>query len=373
MKFQAATHHPVQTLVVHHEDETSQLSHSSGEVPSSTSKNGDLPKATGSLGRKSSCHKGSPPLKECHGSHDKDSHSSSSKHQDKSHKDKEDSKSPHKHMASPVQRSSTVWAEKEPWLKEPPMIFHTSSRSHHLSQFDEQLSFSCLTSASTPSKTTGGPCPPSVFSDSRCSMTPFETGLGGSFSIPGSIGICCGSLTPATSVSRLQPITSSGWHEAMPLSPLTLQGLDPLNVEQTAGIYQLATECQTLGSELAKWFQTLCGLEASHHTAAQATAHEIVLSGCQAHSTAYGVAASTQQAEPWELTLHRLCEEANKAWKGANDVIFSHLLKYDSELANFLNSAEEALRNKCDEIWGCVQSLVEATNCSPQTGLSLAL
>ena len=43
----------------------------------------------------------------------------------------------------------------------------------------------------------------------------------------------------------------------MPLSPITLQGLDPLNAEQAAEIFQLATECQTLGSELTKWFQTL--------------------------------------------------------------------------------------------------------------------
>ena len=85
----------------------------------------------------------------------------------------------------------------------------------------------------------------------------------------------------------------------MPLSPFTLQGLDPLNTKQVAEIFQLATECQTLGSELAKWFQALCGLEVSHHSAAQATAHEIVLSGCQAHSAAYGVAAATQQAEQW--------------------------------------------------------------------------
>ena len=244
-------HHPAQTLVVH-EDETSQLSHSSGKVPSSTSKNGDLPKATGSLGRKSSCHKCSPPSKECHESCDKDSHSSSSKHWDKSHKDKEDGKSPCKHPASPVQRSSTTWAEKKPQLEEPTMVFHASSRCHHLSESDKQLSFSCPTSASTPSQTTGGPHPQSVSSDSRPSMTPFETGSGGSFSLPSGIGICHGSLTPATSVFGSQYITSSRWHRAIPLSPLTLQGLDPLNPKQAAEIFQLATECQTLGSELVK-------------------------------------------------------------------------------------------------------------------------
>ena len=259
-------HRPAQTLVVHHEDEISQPSCSSGEAPSSTSKNEDLPKATGLPGRKSSQHKCSPHLKEHHGSRDKDSHSSSSKHRDKPHKDKENSKSPHKCPASPAQRSSTTWAEKEPQLEEPPMVFHTSSRSHHLSESDEQLFFSCLTSASTPSKRTGRPHPQSASSDSRCFMTPFETGPGGSFSLPGGIGICCSSLTPATSVSGSQHITSNGWHQAVPLSPLILQGLDPLNTEQTTEIFQLATECQTQGTELAKWFQTLCGFEASHRT-----------------------------------------------------------------------------------------------------------
>ena len=127
MKFQVTTHRPVQTLAVRHEDETSQLSHSSGEAPSSTSKNGYLPKATGSPGRKSSHHKCSLPSKEHHGSRGKDSHSSSSKHRDKSCTDKENSKSPCKRMASLVQRSSTTRAEKEPHLEEPPMVFHASS------------------------------------------------------------------------------------------------------------------------------------------------------------------------------------------------------------------------------------------------------
>ena len=204
-------------------------------------------------------------------------------------------------------------------------------------------------------------------------MTPFETGLCGSFSIPSDTVIHCSSLTPATSVSRLQHITSSRWNQAAPLFPLTLQGLDPLNTEQTTGLYQLATECQTLGSELAKWFQTLCRLEASHHMAAQATTHEIVLSRCQAHSAAYGVATTIQPVNQQEFTLHRLCEEANKAWKGTNNVIFSHLLKYDSELANFINSVEDALKDKHKEIWGCIQSLMEAMNCSPKTSLMLVL
>ena len=37
------------------------------------------------------------------------------------------------------------------------------------------------------------------------------------------------------------------------------------------------------------------------------------------------------------------------------------------------STVEDALKDKCEEIWGHIQSLVEVTNCSPQMGLSLAL
>ena len=95
MRFQVTTHHTEQTSAVEPKEEKSQSSHGSGEMPSSTSKNGEPSKSRGkspqapssktttdSPNRKSSHHnKHSPPLKECHGSRDKDSHSS--KHWDK--------------------------------------------------------------------------------------------------------------------------------------------------------------------------------------------------------------------------------------------------------------------------------------------------
>ena len=311
-----------------------------------------------------------PLLKECHESHNKDSNGS--KHWDKSRS--ESSKSSQKHAVSPLQKpSSTTWVEKEPCLEGPPLVFRASSQSHQPSKSDDQFTFTFPTSASTPNKMESGPQGRSVSSNSRRSMTPFEMGLGGSFNIPGGTGMCHGSLTPATSVTGLQQVTSNGWHQPVLFSPLTLQGLDPLSAKQATKIYQLATECQALGSDLARWFQTICRLKATHHTTAHATAYETVLSRCLVCSTAYAVAATTQQAEEWESTLHRLPEEANKVWKDANDIIFSHLLKYDSELANFFNSAEDNVRNKRDEIWRHVHSLAEAANCSPHAGLSLAL
>ena len=90
-------------------------------------------------------------------------------------------------------------------------------------------------------------------------------------------------------------------------------------------------------------------------------------------STAYAVSTTTQQAEEWESTMRRLHSKANKVWKDTKDVIFSHLLKYNSEPADFLNSAEDALRNNHHEIWRHIYSLAEAANCFPQAGLSLVL
>ena len=137
-------------------------------------------------------------------------------------------------------------------------------------------------------------------------------GLSGIFNIPGDAGMHCSSLTPATSVTRSQQVSSSRWHHPALFSPLPLQGLDPLSTEQAAEIYQLATECQALGSDLAKQLQSICRLEASHHAMAQATSHEMVLSRCLVHSAVYAVAPTTQQAEEWESSLCGLCKEANK-------------------------------------------------------------
>ena len=158
-------------------------------------------------------------------------------------------------------------------------------------------------------------------------MTPFEPGLSGSFNIPSDAGMRYSSLTPVTSIAGLQQVTSSRWHPPAPFSSLALQGLDPLSTEQAAKIYQLTTECQALGSDLAKWFQTICRLKALHHAMAQATAYETVLSRCLIHSTVYAAATTTQQAKEQESTLRRLCDKTNKVWKDVNDVIFSHLLK----------------------------------------------
>ena len=285
---------------------------------------------------------------------EKDSHGSSSKHWDKPRsnrgsKDKESSKSLWKCVASPSQRtSSTEQAEKEPYLEGPSQTFNASSPSQHtspsrhLSETDDQA-FMGPSSTSTPSKTEGGPCIRSDSSNSSRSMTPLEMGLGRSFSIPSYAGMCHGSIVPVTSVAGSQQVTSSRWHQSATFSPPTPQVTDTLNTEQATEVYQLISECLVLGSELAKQFQTLSRLEATHHATAQTMAHETVLLGRVAHSTTYRVATTIQNAEKWESTLRGLHTKANKVWKDANDVIISHLLRYDSQLTGFITSAEGIL------------------------------
>ena len=122
-----------------------------------------------------------------------------------------------------------------------------------------------------------------------------------------------GSLTPMTSIAKSQQVTSSRWQLTGSISPLPSQAMDTLSAEQAAEIYQLAVECQALGSKLTKQFQNLSGLEAVHCTAAQAKAHETINMGCMACSAAFGITTATQTDEEHESSMHRLCTEANQA------------------------------------------------------------
>ena len=124
MRFQVTMHQAEESPTAKSKGEKPRSFHASGEVPSSTCKEGEPSKSQGkspwapspktstdALGRKSlHHHKCSPPSKEPHGTHDKDSHGSSSKHRDQSHsdkgsKEKESSKSLWKHATSPLKTS----------------------------------------------------------------------------------------------------------------------------------------------------------------------------------------------------------------------------------------------------------------------------
>ena len=248
---------------------------------------------------------------------------------------------------SPTQwPSSTERVRKEPCLEEPSLTLSVNSKGHHqspskcLNETDDQASFVGPTSTSTPNKTRGGPHHCSSSNDSRCSITLFEMGMYGSFSYPSGTGMHRGSITPVTSITGSQQVTSSRWQLMGSFSPLLPQAMDTLSTEQATEIYQLAAECQALGSGLAKQFQNLSRLEAVHRATAQATAHKTINAGSMAHSTTFGIATATQTDEECESSMHRLCAKANQAWKDANEVIFSHLLKYDTQLVAFISTTE---------------------------------
>ena len=188
---------------------------SSGDVLGSSSRKGEPPK-TSSKSYRASSHwappdstsskklsshhsKCSPSAKEwC----DKESHSTSTKHKDKSNSDKSKqdkhgsnkaaNKSPHKHHVSPPsQPSSTERAGKEHHLED---TTQTSSADTHsgpqspsncMSKTKDQSSFTAPSSTSTPNKIGSMPRFCSSSTDSRCSLTPLDTSLYGSFSYLG--------------------------------------------------------------------------------------------------------------------------------------------------------------------------------------------
>ena len=126
-------------------------------------------------------------------------------------------------------------------------------------------------------------------------------------------------------------------------------------------MYNLTVECQALGTKLANEFQTLSGLEAIHHAAGQATAHEIINVGHNAWNDAYGLLPRDQYCEPKHKgTLQQLLAEADKVWKDTNNVVFNDRLRYDRELAAFISNAEATLQEKWSKVWRHVHSLTDA-------------
>ena len=209
--------------------------------------------------------------------------------------------------------------------------------------------------------------------DSRHSMTPLDTWQYGSFSYPGQTGLGCGSITPATSVAGSQQVTSSMWQLPRPFSPALLPAMDTLSTGQVAEIHQLATECQALGVELTKQFQNLSGLEAVHRAMAQATAHKTINVGCMAHNAAFSAIAANQPDGDHKKFLHQSHVEADQVWKDTNDVIFSHQLKYDAQLAAFITTAKGTLQAKQDKIWSHIHSIIEVASLPNKACLTLAL
>ena len=83
---------------------------------------------------------------------------------------------------------------------------------------------------------------------------------------------------------HLSSTWSTGMFTSRPSSP-------HLTINQANSLFKLAAECQALGSKLAKQFQVLSGLKATHCNSIQGTAHETLTLGCSA----------------WEASSYRVC------------------------------------------------------------------
>ena len=79
-----------------------------------------------------------------------------------------------------------------------------------------------------------------------------------------------------------------------------------------------------------------------------------------ARNAAFSAIAANKPDEDRKKFLCQFCAETDQAWKDTNDVIFSHQLKYDAQLAAFITTAEGTLQAKQDEIWNHIHSIAEA-------------
>ena len=161
--------------------------------------------------------------------------------------------------------------------------------------------------------------------DSRCSLASLFTSL--NFNLPSYPAIRLESLTPSVpSIAGSHHMSSTWPPNLFPSRPSTPR----LTIDQANNIFSLASECQALGLRLAKEFQVLSGLEATHHNSIQVTAHETLTLGCSAWEAAYSAILwdDIMEAE-CEATTHCLCSEADAAWKEMHKVMYNHQLEYD--------------------------------------------
>ena len=277
-------------------------SHKAEEPGKTSSRNSGASssQAPDSTSSKKPSHQGkrSPSAKEWLDSHDtEEHHASSSKHKDRSHSeksskcssDKEGSSTPHKcALSSPPCTGSEECPWKEPHVHEPSCIpsesSHTNYRSlsRSMSELEDHGCFATPTSSSTPNKSGSQQHYRSSSTDSRLSTMPLDMGLH-SFSYSDPTGFCRGEATPVTSVAGSYHVSSSAWQTP---GLTSLPATQTLNVEQSTEVFNLAAECQVLGTDLAKQFQKLSRLEAMHHTVVQATAHKTINLGWMAWNMA---------------------------------------------------------------------------------------
>ena len=157
------------------------------------------------------------------------------------------------------------------------------------------------------------------------------------FNLPGQPVAGPGNLTPIIPSLAGSQHMSSTWHASVftsgPSSP-------HLTIHQANRLHKLAAECQ------AKKFQVLYGLEAMHHNSIQGTVHETLTLGCSAwEATYFAIIQDRVPDDECEATTHCLCSEANVARKEMHEVMCSHQLHYDGQLATFLADAKMALNS----------------------------
>ena len=229
-----------------------------------------------------------------------------------------------------------------------------STRS--MSDYDDSLHFAMPRNASTPHKSGH-----ELHNHSTSTWAPLDCNIYNNFCYRGHVGFGRGGVTPGSTagsahVQQHVAARAAVFFLAVPQAP------SYLTPQQSAKVFHLGAECQAMGTQLAKEFQQLSGLEAMHHATAQATTHETINRGCVERGIAYNILMSTNAPnKKWEKTLQKLQREANQAWKDTNDVVFKHQLRYDSQLVSFITSAERMLQAKQDEVWACMQSLVDSS------------
>ena len=103
-------------------------------------------------------------------------------------------------------------------------------------------------------------------------------------------------------------------------------------------------------------------------------AHETLMLGCSAQEAAYSAILwdGVSKAE-CEATTHRLCSEADTAWKEKHGVMYNHQLQYDQQLSTFLTNTETTLNNMRGEIWAAIHALAENEGITFNACLGLTL
>ena len=195
----------------------------------------------------------------------------------------------------------------------------------------------------------------SMSKESRHSLASLYTSPG--FNLLGHLVAGPSNLMPSIPSLAGSHHVSSTW----PTSVFTSGPTSPhLTINQTNSLYKLAAECQVLGVNLAKKFQVLSGLEAMHHNSIHGTVHETLTLGHSAQEATYSaIMRDRVPDDECKAMTHRLCSEADVAWKEMHEVMYNHQLHYDRQLATFLMDTKMALDDIRGTVWDAVHALAE--------------